>query len=76
MEYFVTKYGIIIDENNTIIPQDESSELYQDYLTYLQNNGTLYITDYLTELDLDLQHKELVPNSVTKRQLKQALVLN
>jgi hypothetical protein len=46
MIYYVTNNGQIIDENNQLIPMDESSSLYQDYYNYLVNDGTVYPTDY------------------------------
>jgi len=46
MIYYVTNNGQIIDENNQLIPMDESSPLYQDYYTYLVNEGTVYPSDY------------------------------
>ena len=46
MKYYTTKNGKIIDENNQLIPMDESSSLYQDYYNYLKNEGTVYPTDY------------------------------
>ena len=44
--YYSAKNGQIIDENNQLIPMDESSSLYQDYYNYLVNDGTVYPTDY------------------------------
>jgi hypothetical protein len=46
MIYYTTKNGQIIDENNQLIPMDESSPLYQDYYDYLVGEGTVYETDY------------------------------
>lgn len=46
MKYYATKNGQIIDENNQLIPMDESSPLYQDYYNYLVNEGTVYPSDY------------------------------
>jgi hypothetical protein len=46
MKYYTTKNGQIIDENNQLIPMDESSPLYQDYYNYLVNDGTVYSSDY------------------------------
>jgi hypothetical protein len=46
MKYYATKNGQIIDENNQLIPMDESSPLYQDYYNYLVNDGTVYPSDY------------------------------
>jgi hypothetical protein len=46
MIYYTTKNGQIIDENNQLIPMDESSPLYQEYYNYLVNEGTVYNSDY------------------------------
>jgi hypothetical protein len=46
MKYYTTKNGQIIDENNQLIPMDESSPLYQEYYNYLVNDGTVYQSDY------------------------------
>jgi len=46
MIYYVTNNGKIIDDNNQLIPMDESSPLYQDYYNYLVNDGTVYPSDY------------------------------
>jgi hypothetical protein len=46
MTYYITKNGKIIDENNQLIPMDESSPLYQEYYNYLVNDGTVYPSDY------------------------------
>jgi hypothetical protein len=44
--YYTTKNGQIIDDNNQLIPMDESSPLYQEYYNYLVNDGTVYPSDY------------------------------
>jgi len=64
MKYFRTKFGIIINENNEVIPMQEGNELYNEYLAYLQNEGEIFETDYLTEEDLVLQRNEIVPFEV------------
>ena len=46
MIYYTTKNGQIINENNQLIPMDESSPLYQEYYNYLVNEGTVYESDY------------------------------
>ena len=75
MRYFKTKYGTIINEKNEVIPMQEGNSLYNEYLEFLSNDGAIEETDFLTEIDLEIQSKELVPQTVTRRQLKQALVL-
>lgn len=44
MSYFISKYGNIIKVENsvaTLIPMNESSPLYQEYLQFLQSGGTV-----------------------------------
>ena len=56
MIYYTTKNGQIIDDNNQLIPMDESSSLYQDYYNYLANDGTVYESDYILPSELlDIQ---------------------
>jgi hypothetical protein len=50
--YYRTRYGKIINENNQVIPMDESSTLYQEYLVYLTNEGELFESDYVFQEDL------------------------
>ena len=61
MIYYTTKRGQIIDENNQLIPMDESSPLYTGYYNYLVNEGTVYETDYEFPSDIqeDLINKAL-----------------
>jgi hypothetical protein len=75
MRYFKTKYGTIINENNAVIPMDESSPLWLEYVAYLQNDGTIYDTDFLTDIDLEVQRKESVSAVITRRQFKIALAI-
>jgi hypothetical protein len=52
MGYKTSKYGNIIKvESNvvTLIPMDESSSLYQEYLQFLQAGGTVEPSDLFTE---------------------------
>jgi hypothetical protein len=75
MIYFKTKYGVIINENNDIVPMQEGNLLYNAYVIYLQNEGEIFETDYLTEEDLIIQNKENVPQLITRRQFKIALAV-
>ena len=68
MNYYITKYGIIIDEKNVVIPVDDNDVLYKKYVTYLKANGVLLPTDYLTPLDLEIQENEN-KNTPTKEEL-------
>lgn len=74
MRFFRTRFGSIINEKNVTIPMDESSQLYVDYFAFLSNNGNVEDTDFVTEEDrLNSQN---VPEKVTRRQLRQALILS
>lgn len=74
MRYFRTRFGTIINEENVTIPMDESSELYVDYFAFLSNNGVVEDTDFVTEEDR--LNSQDVPEKVTRRQLRQALILS
>jgi hypothetical protein len=74
MKYYKTKYGSIINENNETIPMDESSELYKDYVDFLKNDGIVEDTEFIT--DEDKINIQVVPETVTRRQLRQALILS
>jgi hypothetical protein len=54
---------------------DESSPLWLEYVAYLQNDGTIYDTDFLTDIDLEIQRKESVSAVITRRQFKIALAV-
>lgn len=52
MQYKTSKYGNIIKEDNgviTLIPMDETSTLYQEYLQFLQSGGTVETSELFTE---------------------------
>jgi hypothetical protein len=51
MAYFRTKYGTIVNEDNVVIPMDESSPLYIDYIEYLTNEGEVFETDLVNSSD-------------------------
>jgi predicted transcriptional regulator len=70
MIYFKTKYGVIINENNDIVPMQEGNLLYNDYLQFLANEGVILETDYLTSLDLEIESNEL-KKDLTKEELIQ-----
>jgi hypothetical protein len=74
MKYYKTKYGSIINENNETIQMDESSELYKDYVYFLKNGGIVEDTEFIT--DEDKINIKVVPETVTRRQLRQALILS
>jgi Tfp pilus assembly protein PilZ len=61
MKFFRTKYGTIVNENNIVIPMEEGNALYIEYFTFLQNEGVILETDYVTEnelLELELLNKK------------------
>jgi hypothetical protein len=60
MKYFKTKYGTIINENNVIVPMQEGNDLYNQYVMYLQKEGEIFETDFLSSLDLEIQSNEIV----------------
>lgn len=52
MQYKTSKYGNIIKEDNgviTLIPMDETSLLYQEYLQFLQSGGTVETSNLYSE---------------------------
>ena len=52
MQYKTSKYGNIIKEDNgviTLIPMDETSTLYQEYLQFLQSGGTVETSNLYSE---------------------------
>jgi hypothetical protein len=73
MSYYITIYGTIINEDQVVVPMEEGNPLYTDYVTYLQNNGEVFETDYLTEIDLAIQRKLLVPQEVKRWRIKRIL---
>ena len=65
--YYKTKFGEIVKkvgEDYISVPMDESNVLYQEYITYLENNGEVLDTDFVLnnfeEFD-KLQYIELKP---------------
>jgi len=51
MNYFRTKYGTIVNENNIVIPMEEGNPLYIDYIEYLTNEGEVFETDLVNSFD-------------------------
>lgn len=52
MSYYTSKYGRIIKVDNqivTLVPMDESSFEYQQYLQFLQSGGTVESSELFTE---------------------------
>ena len=48
MRYFQTQSGLIINEEGLVVPMDESSPLYANYLGFLKNGGEVLQTDKLS----------------------------
>jgi len=66
MQYKTSKYGNIIKEDNgviTLIPMDEGSSLYQEYLEYLKNNGEVLQSDLFTEEEVILINRNNIPET-------------
>lgn len=66
MTYKISKYGNIIKEDNeviTLIPMDENSFLYQEYLEYLKNNGEVLQSDLFTEEEVILINRNNIPET-------------
>lgn len=58
MNYYLTKSGIIVNENNVVIIQDDNNPLYQQYVQFLRSDGTLFNTDFEPDTVLELAKKE------------------
>jgi hypothetical protein len=76
MKYFKTKYGTIINESNVVIPMQEGNELYNGYVSYLQNDGELFETDFLTDTDLAIERVEILPQEVQLWRVRTILKLS
>jgi len=73
MKYYRTIYGTTINEDHVIIPMEEGNPLFIEYVNYLENQGEVFETDYLTEIDLEIQRKALVPQEVKRWRVKRIL---
>lgn len=70
--YYKTKFGEIVKkvgEDYISIPMDETNNLYQDYIVYLENNGEVLDTDFV------LNNFEEVPEKITAIQFFSQLLL-
>lgn len=76
MKYFKTKYGTVINESNVVIPMQEGNELYNGYLAYLQNDGIIEDTDFLTENDLAIERVEILPQEIQLWRVRTILKLS
>jgi len=73
MEYYLTKRGNIIDDDRVLIPMVEGDPLYEGYLTFLKNNGTVENTDMYSDEELEQIHKESIPQTASKMRFFLAL---
>lgn len=73
MKYFYTKYGTIVDENNNAIPMVEGDPIYEAYLLFLQADGTIEQTDYVTNEELEELRRTSIPQTASKMRFFLAL---
>ena len=66
MEYYLTKRGNIIDANRTLIPMVENDPLYEGYLNFLKNDGTVESTDLFSDIELQEIYNESIPQTASK----------
>jgi len=74
MKYFYTKYGTIVDENMTPIPMVEGNPIYEEYLLFLQADGTIEQTDYVTKDELEELRRTSIPQTASKMRFFLALL--
>lgn len=73
MRYFYTKYGTIIDENNQVIPMIEGNPAYEEYLLFLQADGTIEQSDIELDQELEELRRSIVPQIASKMRFFLAL---
>lgn len=73
MKYFYTKYGTIVDENMTPIPMVEGDSIYEEYLSFLQADGTVEPVDYITPEELEELRRTSIPQTASKMRFFLAL---
>ncbi len=73
MGYYLTKRGNIIDENRVLIPMQEDNPLYDGYLTFLKNDGTIENTDLYSDEELREIYQESIPKTASKMRFFLAL---
>lgn len=66
MGYYLTKRGNIINENRELIPMKEGNSLYEQYVLFLKNNGTVEETDLLSDEELEQERRASIPQTVSK----------
>ena len=66
MKYFQTESGAIINEEGVVVPMDESSPLYANYLEFLNKDGEVYPTDKLSNDEVLQQEASKIKNYRSK----------
>jgi hypothetical protein len=66
MGYYLTKLGNIIDDNRVLIPMQEGNPLYEGYLNFLKNDGTIEQTDLYSDIELEEIYQESIPKTASK----------
>jgi hypothetical protein len=73
MRYFYTKYGNVIDENNQVVPMIEGDPEYEQYLLFLQADGTIEQSDVELDQELEELRRSIVPQIASKMRFFLAL---
>lgn len=73
MRYFYTKYGTVIDENNQVVPMIEGDPAYEEYLLFLQADGTIEQSDIELDQELEELRRSIVPQIASKMRFFLAL---
>jgi len=73
MRYFYTKYGTVIDENNQVVPMIEGNPAYEEYLLFLQADGTIEQSDVELDQELEELRRSIVPQIASKMRFFLAL---
>lgn len=74
MSYFITKNGRVIKEDRSLVPMEEWNPLFDEYFTYLSNGGVVEETELLSDEEIEDEKKLLVPQELTPRQIRLALI--
>ncbi len=64
--YYITKYGNKINSDRVLIPMEEGNQLYEQYITYLVNGGTVYETDLLSDEEIEQERLDTIPKTISK----------
>jgi hypothetical protein len=60
MDYFVTKRGNIINSDRVLIPKEEGNPLFEQYVDFLRNDGTVQETDLLSDEEIQQDKQEQI----------------